>query len=146
MLMWTLRLDSIWRTGFEDLAKIKRVEGERKKEREAQGGRSQQMQGLLADAQREWILRLKRFTQKIGDVGHGLAVLIRENFPYILANALLMKMGHIGGKSMTRAGIQDPLSLGIQKNGDLLELRELFPALVCSTALSIHSPSEISLL
>lgn len=47
---------------------------------------------------------------------------------------------------MTRAGIQDPLCLDIQENGDLLELRELLLALMCYVAIGIPSTSEISLL
>lgn len=72
----------------------------------------------------------------------------KRAFPLHLGQCIIDGNGTYGGMGMTRAGTQDPLCLGIQENGDLLELRELLPTLMCSTVLGIHftSESEISLL
>lgn len=73
----------------------------------------------------------------------------KRAFPLHLAQCIIDENGvYTGGMGMTGADFQDPLSLGIQENGDLLELWDLLPALTCSTALGIHSTSqaEISLM
>lgn len=79
-------------------------------------------------------------------MGRGLAVLIREHFLYILANALLMKMGAYKGDGYDQGRHSGSTLLGYTGEWRPVRTEGVITGLMCYVAIGIPSTSEISLL